>query len=129
MSHYPENLKYSPEHEWVKVDGNLATVGISFHAQDALGDVVYVELPPVGKELKAREEFGVVESVKSVSSLFCPVSGKVSAVNAALNAAPQAVNEDPYGTGWIIKVEMANPAEAKALLSAADYQKLLIARG
>ncbi|MFA5839702.1 MAG: glycine cleavage system protein GcvH [Candidatus Margulisiibacteriota bacterium] len=123
MSNYPEDLKYSKEHEWVKAEGKIATIGISYHAQDALGDVVYVELPSVGKELKAMEEFGVVESVKSVSSLFCPISGKVVEVNSALNDAPQAVNEDPYGKGWIIKVEMANPAEINTLLSSADYQK------
>ena len=123
MSNYPEDLKYSKEHEWVKVDGKTATIGISFHAQDALGDVVYVELPPVGKELKAMDEFGVVESVKSVSSLYCPVSGKVIEVNSALNDAPQAVNEDPYGKGWIIKVEMLNPADVNNLLSATDYEK------
>ncbi len=123
MSNYPEDLKYSKEHEWVKAEGKIATIGISYHAQDALGDVVYVELPSVGKELKAMEEFGVVESVKSVSSLFSPVSGKVAEVNSALNDAPQAVNEDPYGKGWIIKVEMANPTEINSLLSSADYQK------
>ncbi|MDI6731437.1 MAG: glycine cleavage system protein GcvH [Candidatus Margulisbacteria bacterium] len=125
MSNYPENLKYSKEHEWVKVDGNVATVGISFHAQDALGDVVYVELPPVGKELKVMEEFGVVESVKSVSSLFCPISGKVIEVNSALNSSPQAVNEDPYGKGWIIKIEMSNPVEVNSLLSSQDYIRLI----
>ena len=122
---YPANLKYSKEHEWVKVDDKFATVGISAHAQDALGDVVYVELPPVGKELKAMEEFGVVESVKSVSSLFCPVAGKVVETNSALNDSPQLVNDDPYGKGWIIKVEMSNPADVNGLLSSADYQKLL----
>lgn len=123
MSNYPENLKYSKEHEWVHADGKVATIGISYHAQDALGDVVYVELPSVGKELKTMEEFGVVESVKSVSSLFCPVSGKVIEVNSALTDAPQAVNEDPYGKGWIIKIEMSNPAEVNALFSSQDYQK------
>ena len=121
----PEGLKYSKEHEWVKAEGNLATIGITHHAQDQLGDVVYVELPAAGKELKATEEFGVVESVKSVSSLYCPVSGKVVEANAELNNGPQLVNEDPYGKGWMIKVEISNPSDLNALLSAADYKKLV----
>lgn len=122
---YPENLKYSREHEWVGSDGKMATIGITHHAQDALGDIVYVELPPVGKELAARQEFGVVESVKSVSSLYCPVAGRVVEVNAKLNDSPQLVNDDPYGQGWLIKVTMISPADLNNLLSAADYQKLL----
>jgi glycine cleavage system H protein len=122
---YPEGLKYSKEHEWVKVDGKVATIGITSHAQDALGDIVYVEMPPVGKELAAMQEFGVVESVKSVSSLFCPVSGKVAERNAALEKRPELVNSSPYENGWIIKVEMSDPADLNKLLSAADYQKTL----
>jgi glycine cleavage system H protein len=122
---YPADLKYSKEHEWVKVDGRVATVGITHYAQDSLGDVVYVELPPLGKEFKAMQEFGVVESVKSVSTLFCPVSGKVVERNSALENKPELVNSSPYGDGWIIKVELADPAELNNLLSAGDYQKLL----
>ncbi len=125
MSATPDNLKYSKEHEWVKADGNTAVIGITDYAQDSLGDVVYVEVPPVGKELKAMDEFGVVESVKSVSSLYCPVSGKVVARNEALEKSPQLVNDSPYDNGWIIKVEMSNAAELNGLLSAADYQKIL----
>jgi glycine cleavage system H protein len=125
MSAIPENLKYSQEHEWVKTEGNTAVIGITDYAQDSLGDVVYVEVPPVGKELKAKDEFGVVESVKSVSSLYCPVSGKVVARNEALEKSPQLVNDSPYDNGWIIKVEMSNAAELGGLLSAADYQKSL----
>jgi len=125
MSNYPENLKYTKDHEWAKIDGKTATIGISFHAQDQLGDVVYVELPAAGKEIKAGDEFGVVESVKSVSSLYAPVSGKVLEANLDLNSAPQLVNQDPYGKAWMIKVEMSNPGEANSLLSAADYQKEL----
>jgi glycine cleavage system H protein len=121
----PENLKYSKEHEWVRVDGKVAVVGITDYAQDSLGDVVYVEVPPVGKELTVGQEFGVVESVKSVSSLFCPVAGKVLERNEALEKKPELINDSPYENGWIIKVEMANPAELNGLLSAADYQKLL----
>jgi glycine cleavage system H protein len=122
---YPENLKYSREHEWVSSDGKIATVGITHHAQDSLGDIVYVELPAVGKELAVRQEFGVVESVKSVSSLFCPVAGRVMEINAKLNDSPQLVNDDPYGQGWLIKVSMTSPADLNNLLSAADYRKLL----
>jgi glycine cleavage system H protein len=125
MGNYPADLKYSKEHEWVKVNGNTATVGISDHAQDALGDVVYVELPAVGKELKAMQEFGVVESVKSVSTLYSPVTGKVIARNEALNDHPEKVNASPYDEGWMIRLEMSSPADLAALLSAADYQKLI----
>jgi len=118
-------VKFSKEHEWVKAEEKIATIGITHYAQDQLGDIVYVELPPAGKEFKVSDEFGVVESVKSVSSLFAPVSGKVVEVNAALNDNPQLVNEDPAGKGWIIKIEMSNPAELDALLSEEDYKKTL----
>jgi len=116
-------MKYAKSHEWVKAEGNAATIGISPYAQDQLGDIVYVELPPVGKELKSGEELGVVESVKSVSSLYSPVSGKVIEVNDGLNDSPQLVNEDALGKGWIIKIEMSNPADLDALLSEEDYKK------
>ena len=119
----PAELKYSKEHEWVKAEGKTALIGITHYAQDHLGDVVYVELPAVGKSLKAAEEMGVVESVKSVSSLYCPVSGLVLEVNASLSSSPQTVNSDPYGKGWMVKLEIANPQELSALLSAADYKK------
>lgn len=125
MPDYPENLKYSKEHEWVKADGKSPVIGITYHAQDSLGDIVYVEMPPVGREFSAMQEFGVVESVKSVSSLFCPVAGKVVARNEALEKRPDLVNSSPYDEGWIIKVEMSNPAELNDLLSSADYQKIL----
>jgi glycine cleavage system H protein len=125
MSSYPEDLKYSKEHEWVKAEGKTAVIGITDYAQDSLGDVVYVEVPPIGKALKALEEFGVVESVKSVSSLYSPVTGRVVERNEALEKQPELVNDSPYDNGWIIKVEMSDPAELTGLLSAADYQKLL----
>ena len=125
MSSYPETLKYSKEHEWVKAEGKTAVIGITDYAQDSLGDVVYVEVPPIGKALKALEEFGVVESVKSVSSLYSPVSGRVVERNEALEKQPELVNDSPYDNGWIIKVEMSDPTELNGLLSAADYQKLL----
>ena len=121
----PQNLKYSREHEWVKLDGKVATIGISDFAQDQLGDVVYVEVPPVGKVFSAMQEFGVVESVKSVSTLYCPISGKVVERNSALESKPQLVNSSPYDEGWVIKVEATNPAEINGLLSPADYQTLL----
>ncbi|MFC1571725.1 glycine cleavage system protein GcvH [Candidatus Margulisiibacteriota bacterium] len=122
---YPAALKYTKSHEWLKVAGKTGTVGVSHYAQDQLGDIVYVELPAVGQELKAQDEFGVVESVKSVSSVYCPVSGKVVEVNSALNDSPQLVNESPYEKAWLIKVELSNPSEADSLLSAADYKKLI----
>ena len=122
---YPDNLKYSKEHEWVKAEGNVATVGITHYAQDHLGAIVYVELPAVSKEFAAMQEFGVAESVKSVSSLYCPVSGKVLEKNAALDKHPELANQSPYDQGWMIKVEMSNPAELNNLLSSADYQKTL----
>lgn len=125
MSEYPANLKYSKEHEWARADGQVATIGITFHAQDALGDVVYVEVPAVGHEFKAGQEFGVVESVKSVSSLYCPVAGKVVERNERLESKPELVNTSPYDEGWIIKLQMSDPAELNNLLSAADYQQLV----
>jgi len=122
---YPEDLKYSREHEWARVAGKVATIGITDYAQDSLGDVVYVELPPVGKEFSVMQEFGVVESVKSVSSLYSPVSGKVVEVNPSLDSQPQKVNDSPYDEGWIMKVEMADPEELNSLLSSAEYQQIL----
>ncbi len=122
---YPEGLKYSKEHEWVKAEGKVATIGITHHAQDQLGDVVYVELPPAGSEFKAMEEFGVVESVKSVSSLYCPVAGKVTEANSEINNSPQLVNDDPYGKGWMIKIEMSNPSDLDALLAPDAYKKII----
>lgn len=125
---YPENLKYSKEHEWVKVEGKTATVGVTHFAQDQLGDVVYVELPPVGKEFQAGGEFGVVESVKSVSSVYSPVAGKVIEANGELNSKPQLVNESPYDKAWMIKLEVSDPSALENLLSAADYKSLLASK-
>ena len=122
---FPDNLKYSKEHEWVSVSGQVATIGITDYAQDSLGDIVYVELPPIGREFKAMQEFGVAESVKSVSSLYCPVSGKVVERNAALETRPELLNKSPYQEGWIIKVELSQPADLNSLLTPADYQKTL----
>lgn len=119
----PAELLYSKSHEWVKIQGSEATIGITDHAQEALNDIVYVELPAVGATFALEAEFGVVESVKSVSDLYMPVAGTVTAVNKELDEKPETLNEDPYGKGWLIKVKLSNPADAKALLSADAYAK------
>jgi glycine cleavage system H protein len=122
---FPENLKYTKDHEWVRVEGNTAVIGITEFAQGELGDIVYIDISTEGEDLAHEEIFGTVEAVKTVSDLFMPVSGKVSAVNKELDSNPESVNKDPYGKGWMIKVEMKNPAEANSLLSAADYKALI----
>ncbi|MCL2625416.1 MAG: glycine cleavage system protein GcvH [Cystobacterineae bacterium] len=121
----PNNCRYTQDHEWVRADGKLAVVGISFHAQDTLGDVVYVELPPVGAWVSAGKAFGVVESTKAVSELFAPVSGKVLKVNEALVSNPQLVNTEPYEQGWLIEIEMSAPEELGVLMDAAAYETFL----
>ena len=118
----PSNLKYSKDHEWVKVDGNIATIGITDFAQSQLGDIVFVDIQTEGEELEAGEVFGAIEAVKTVADGLMPVSGKVIEVNAELEGAPESVNTDPYGAGWMIKVEMSNPAEYDELLDAAAYE-------
>lgn len=122
---FPKDLKYTKEHEWVKLDGNVATVGITDYAQDSLGDVVYVELPQEGGTVTKNEPFGVVESVKAVSDLYSPVSGNVVEVNDAIVDTPEAINEDPYGDAWLIRVEIASADELDDLMSADDYQKFI----
>ncbi len=122
---YPEDLKYTKEHEWIRVEGDRGRVGITQFAQEQLGDVVFVELPPVGRQLKAMEAFGVVESVKAVSDLYAPASGTVLEVNGALEKQPELVNTDPYGQGWMLVVRIANPKDLEALLSAAAYEAFL----
>jgi glycine cleavage system H protein len=122
---FPDNLKYTKDHEWVRVEGNTATIGITEFAQGELGDIVYIDISTEGEQLMHEDIFGTVEAVKTVSDLFMPVSGNVSAVNKDLDANPESVNKDPYGKGWMIKVEMSNPSEANALLSAADYKTLI----
>jgi glycine cleavage system H protein len=121
---YPNELKYTREHEWVKVEGKTATVGITNYAQDQLGDIVFVELPKVGTEVTKGKSFGTVESVKSVSEIFAPVSGKVTAVNEALATAPEKINQDAHGA-WMIRIEANDAGEANGLLSAADYEKFI----
>jgi glycine cleavage system H protein len=122
MANTPEDLSYTKDHEWVRVKADLATVGITDHAQKQLGDVVYVELPKVGDTFEAAEPFGSVESVKAVSEIYMPLGGTVVEVNDALNDAPERVNEDPYGTGWMIRIRMDNPSQVDALLTAAEYE-------
>jgi glycine cleavage system H protein len=122
MANVPEDLHYSKDHEWVRVEGDAAVVGITDYAQNSLGDVVYVELPKVGEEFAANESFGSVESVKAVSEMFSPVSGTVAEVNEALNDEPEKVNGDPYGEGWMIRVRMSSPLQVDSLLTAAEYE-------
>ena len=121
---YPADLKYTKEHEWIKVEGNTGTIGITDHAQNSLGDIVFVELPKVGSELKAGSSFGTVESVKAVSDLFAPVSGTVTEVNADLATSPEKVNSDAHAA-WMVKVNLKDPAEVNGLLSSTDYDKFV----
>jgi glycine cleavage system H protein len=122
MANIPDDLHYSKDHEWVRVEGGIAVVGITDYAQDSLGDVVYVELPKAGDEFAANESFGSVESVKAVSEVFCPVSGEVLGINETLSDTPEKVNQDPYGEGWMIRVQMSNPGEVDSLLAAEEYE-------
>ena len=122
---YPENLRYTKDHEWVSFDGNTATVGITQFAQGELGDIVYVDITAVGKNLNAEEVFGSVEAVKTVSDLFLPVAGTITEVNSALESQPELVNSDPYGAGWMVKMTVNNPADVEALMTAEAYATLL----
>lgn len=122
MSETPANLLYTKSHEWVRIEGNEATVGITDHAQEALNDIVFVELPKVGDEFDQEEEFGVVESVKSVSDLYLPIAGTIIAVNMSLENKPETLNQDPYGEGWLVKIKIIDADEAKELMSADDYK-------
>jgi len=122
MANTPEDLNYTKDHEWVRAKGDEATVGITDHAQNQLGDVVYVELPKVGDKFEASESFGSVESVKAVSEIYMPVSGTVIEVNNSLADTPEHVNEDPYGEGWMIRIKIDNPAQVDALLTSIEYE-------
>ncbi|QAT86306.1 glycine cleavage system protein H [Corallococcus coralloides] len=121
----PQDLKYTEEHEWARVSGKIVTVGITHHAQSTLGDIVYVELPKLGAEVKAGGSFGAVESVKAVSDLFAPISGKVVKVNDALVGEPELINTEPYGDGWIVEIELSDAGQLSNLLDAAAYEKLI----
>ena len=122
MANVPEGLFYSKDHEWLRVEGETGTVGITDHAQGSLGDVVYVELPKAGETFAAHDTFGSVESVKAVSELFLPAGGEVTEVNESLNDEPETVNNDPYGEGWMLRVRLSNRGEVDSLLSAAEYE-------
>jgi glycine cleavage system H protein len=121
----PQNLKYTKEHEWARIEGTRVVVGVTQHAQEALGDVVYVELPKVGSTVTVGKQFGVIESTKAVSDLYSPISGKVVKVNDALTDSPQTVNSDPYGAGWIIEIESSDSKELAGLMDATAYGELL----
>ena len=119
---FPEQLRYTKEHEWISVDGNVATIGITEFAQGELGDIIYVDIDTIGKELSAEAVFGTVEAVKTVSDLFLPVSGTITEKNPLLDSQPELVNQDPYGDGWMVKITLNNPAEVEALMDAAAYK-------
>ena len=125
MSTFPADFRYTKEHEWVLVDGDTGTVGITDHAQSELGDIVYVDLPQVGTNVAQGDTFGSVESVKAVSDLYSPITGEVTAINDALSSAPEKLNADPHGEAWLIKVKLAKPGEIEKLLSAEDYQSYI----
>ena len=122
---YPDELRYHPEHDWARIDGEVATFGVTWYAQDALGEVVFYEPPEVGKEVKKDEAYAEVESVKAVSDVYAPLSGEVTEVNATLAENPEEINQDPYGDGWMVKVKLSDPSEADGLMDAAAYRKLL----
>jgi glycine cleavage system H protein len=122
MANVPEDLHYSKDHEWVRVEGELAVIGITDYAQNSLGDVVYVELPKAGEKFEANEPFGSVESVKAVSEVFTPVTGAVVTINESLADEPEKVNSDPYGDGWMIRLRMDKPSDVDSLLNAAEYE-------
>ena len=122
---YPDELRYTKDHEWIKVEDGTATVGITQYAQEALGDIVFVELPGVGENFEAGDVLGSIESVKAVSDVYTPVSGEVQAVNVALEDAPETINADPYGAGWILKMTIENQSEIAELMDSAEYQEFL----
>jgi len=123
---YPSDFRYTGEHEWIKVSGDIGTVGITDYAQHELGDVVFVELPKVGAKFAANQAFGTVESVKAVSEIYCPVSGEVVEVNTALADTPETINKDPHGAAWLIKIKVANAAELSSLMDAGAYQAYIV---
>jgi glycine cleavage system H protein len=124
-AHYPSDLRYHPDHDWARLDGDQATFGITWYAQDELGDVVFFDLPEVGKAVTAGEPYAEVESVKAVSDVIAPMSGEIVEVNTALSDAPEQINDDPYGEGWLVKVKLSDPAQADAMLDHEAYAALL----
>lgn len=123
MANIPEDLRYSEEHEWLRLTGDQVTIGITDHAQSQMGDIVFIELPEVGDEITRGEAFGTLESTKAVSELFAPISGKIVEINETLIDAPEAINEDPYGDGWMLRVEPADPSDLDDMLSPEGYQE------
>ena len=123
---FPQELKYTKDHEWIRIEGDIAVIGITAYAQGELGDIVYVDVDALGETLDAEETFGSVEAVKTVSDLFMPLGGEIIEFNEELEETPEAVNEDPYGKGWMVKVKISDSSEVDALLSAADYQKIIV---
>lgn len=122
---FPEQLRYTKEHEWISVDGNVATIGITEFAQGELGDIIYVDIDSIGKEFSSEAVFGTVEAVKTVSDLFLPVSGTITEKNPLLDSQPELVNQDPYGDGWMVKINLKDPAEVEALMDASAYKALI----
>lgn len=122
---FPQELKYTKDHEWIRIEGDIAVIGITAYAQGELGDIVYVDVDALGETLDAEETFGSVEAVKTVSDLFMPLGGEIIEFNEDLEETPEAVNEDPYGKGWMVKVKISDSSEVDALLSATDYQKII----
>jgi glycine cleavage system H protein len=122
---YPDDLKYHPEHDWARIEGDVATFGITWYAQDALGEVVFYDAPKVGSEVSKDQAYTEIESVKAVSDVFAPLSGEVIEANATLSDKPETINEDPYGEGWLVKVKLSDPSEAEALMDSAEYQATL----
>ncbi len=122
---FPENLKYSEDHEWVKIDGNIATIGISEFAQSELGDVVFIELPEVDDEIEKNDPFGTIEAVKTVSDMLLPISGKVVEINESLNDEPETINTEPYGKGWILKIEFSDKSELENLMDSKSYKEFV----
>ena len=122
---YPDDLKYHPEHDWARIDGGTATFGITWYAQDALGEVVFYDAPDIGAEVTKDQAYTEVESVKAVSDVIAPLSGEITAVNEALKDSPETINEDPYGEGWLVKVKLSDPSEVDSLMDSAEYQASL----
>lgn len=122
---YPENIKYTNDHEWIRVEGNIGTIGITHHAQGELGDIVYIDISDETATVSIGDSFGTIEAVKTVADLYSPVSGKIVEVNNDINSAPETVNSDPYGNGWIVKIELANPSEVDALMDVNAYKQLI----
>jgi len=122
---YPENIKYTNDHEWIRVEGNIGTIGITHHAQGELGDIVYIDISDETATVSVGDSFGTIEAVKTVADLYSPVSGKIVEVNGGINSAPETVNSDPYGAGWIVKIELSNPTEVDALMDVNAYKQLI----